>query len=392
MELSPFVAKSDKYFVNAVSLQILPLDATEEQLLKEGFLKGSEYESIMKVVMAPPADLTIQVMATYECNLRCKQCFILPRLVAKQDIDIEPEPLADFISRWDQRYPEKRKTINFLGGEPTLRSSNNLKVIEAVRSKDMSGIVRFSMSTNLVKDLEPVDLQFLGSMDMLQVSMDGNEIMHNRLRKASLRVTNNPYHKTLDNIKRLLNAGIDFQVSASVDKETMSMEMKEDYFRNLLEVGVPFNRILWGHYYPTENAPSSPGNEGIIPMPNPCCCFRFMRFMAVEYGDKLCTDFYNADGYLGTTRSSIEEVETKYVEFIKAKLRVLHDPICSTCPYLGQCWGGCVSHRYSKVRPSDFCNQANIDKVSKSRDFIVNNIETWYKGGEDARADGNCQV
>jgi len=394
MDLSLYVQKNKENYVNTVSLKILPLDSNEDTLRKENFLKGQELNSIYETLLKRPQNTIFQLISTWECNLRCHHCFSHKRLVKKQEEEVDVEGFKNFIKRFDDRYPEVAKTINFLGGEPTLKSEMNIRIIDAIKSLDLKGTMRFSMSTNLVKDLDDTDYKFMSMLDALQVSVDGTKKQHNDQRPAfmpSVYGVKDPYEQTLANIKRLLEKGIDFNVACAVNRETLSMEDKVEYFKNLLEAQVPFRKIQYGYYFNTDKAKANVGHEHIVPLVNPCCAFRFMRFIAVEKERNLVADFYNNDGQLGTFDDDLDLIEEKYKKFIINKLPVLSDPVCMKCPYLGQCWGGCIGSTYSREMPSNICNQDNIDKVHERREFIINNVNDWYQKEEENDEDWNSR-
>jgi radical SAM protein with 4Fe4S-binding SPASM domain len=385
MELSRYVQKNNRHYLNTVSLKVLPLESDEDSLRRGNFLVGQELDAIREVILKPPVDLTLQIISTWECNLRCHHCFSHRRLVKKQESEIDIPALTRFLKRYDERYPVK-KTINFLGGEPTLKSKHNLRLIEAVRAIGLKGPLRFSISTNLAKDLDDDDFKFLSEMDALQVSVDGTPEEHNEQRRAFLPTVygvTNPYEQTMANIQRLLERKIKFQVAAAISYERLSIENKVQFFRNMLRAGIPFKHIVYGHYFHTDHAKASPGKEFIVPLVNPCCTFRFMRFMAVEHERDLVIDFYNNDGHAGTLDDDLDSIEAKYLEFVTTKIPALNDPVCMKCEFLGQCWGGCVGATYSKHLPSRVCDAANIAKVRERRDFIVKNVDGWLQTAQE---------
>lgn len=377
MAFSRFVIEHEGYLINTVTLTRLPKDAPDTELQRHYFLEGQETDAIHHVILSKPNRLTLQVIPTWECNLRCLHCFSHRRL-SKGSIPIDIDRTVSFINRYAAYYEGiKRLNINFLGGEPTLQSNHNAKLIDAIKNGTSIPNTKFTAASNLVKDLDDDDIEFIRRLTVLQISLDGPERSHNAQRLSSR--YNNPHSRTLANIKKLVDAGLkNFQVAAAININTATKTDKVEFYRDLLSIGVSFNNIAYGHHFPSNVSTEAVNGRNIITMPGPCCVFQHMKWFSVENGDKLVANLYHGTGELGILDTPIEEVERRHKEFILATMPILNDPVCSKCPVLGQCWGGCIASHYSES-PSKWCNQATYGEAEGLQQYIIKNINTWLR-------------
>ncbi len=96
---------------------------------------------------------------TYRCNLKCKYCYTLSNSSLSLPEDRTTETLAEIVKNFDG-------SINFIGGEPTLRD-DLMQLIRIAKAKDISRIVSISTNgqklrdINFVKELKDSGLDYV---------------------------------------------------------------------------------------------------------------------------------------------------------------------------------------------------------------------------------------
>lgn len=113
------------------------------------------------------------------CNLDCKHCYLL----SKNNMHMEEEMFKDIINQYNEF--ENGNRVIFSGGDPSLHPKLK-EFIEFVHNKDMS--LTIITNGNDYKNVLPL----LKEGDTYQVSIDGNEFMHDWLRgEGSFEVATN---------------------------------------------------------------------------------------------------------------------------------------------------------------------------------------------------------
>ena len=161
--------------------------------------------------------LTLQFHITGRCNLQCKHCY-------RTEGDVEPLALQDVKMVIDQfltleeKYNathsiKKRGHINITGGEPFYREDirDILRYLGAHHSR-----VTYAILTNgTFLDQEMIDLLNATNVSFVQLSVDGNEAMHNQLRAAG------DYKRVFRVAKLLVKNGNRTYISFTANKKNM---------------------------------------------------------------------------------------------------------------------------------------------------------------------------
>lgn len=173
-----------------------------------------------------------------QCNLRCSYCFAQ----TKGDFgfkDITPQKckeIIDFV--FENNRQDVLCNLNFFGGEPMLNTKTIQQAIMYVRSKYANRKVSFGITTNGTI-LSEADLMFIKEYGVkLLVSFDGPADI------APHRVYSSGKHsaeKVLNNIKRLKEVGIDFQIRVTISSDCGNLKRIYEYFESL---EVPFAAVL----------------------------------------------------------------------------------------------------------------------------------------------------
>lgn len=378
--MNHFVREQSDSLVNLTTRKFLPKDSTEEQLRENYFLEGQEQESIDYFLFGKEKTMfSIDLIPTWECNLRCSHCFVLHELLKKDEREVDNEILVGFVRRLVGEYPLiSSGTIQFIGGEPALRAKKNLNMIRALKEiPDLR--MQFSATSNGTLCGSDA-VEFFSALDHFIISLDGPELIHN-LQRKSIAGDENPFQTTIKTIEKLVAAGMrdKMTVQASLNEERMTKENLIEFYKVLLMCGVRFENIIAGFVCPTKQNPKL-DNEFIevhrVNVRNkPCCKYRHMVNFVVDNSNNVFCDYFEANGknLLGRLSDPISKMAENHERIIRESYSVLNDPKCKQCPVIGLCWGWCANTK--GLNPSDHCDQALlIEKARKNaeRDNLAN--------------------
>jgi len=362
MRLNHFVFKDGDDLVNITTKKALPFGSSEEVLKSNFFLEGQESDSVNhRLFTSPSADFAINVIPTWECNLRCSHCFVLHELVKKDDRKLDIDLLVDFVGRMFEKDPGiNRGQIHFVGGEPTLRAEQNTTLIRRIRESSFGDKVFFSATSNGYRCGEN-ELEFLLALDSFVISLDGSKPWHDRQRRPVEKGLDSPFDSTLSTIKTLVVRGARerMTVQSSLPQEAMIIENIVDMYKCLIMAGVRIEKILPGFIAPTKQNPEP--DEDFMSIVTkaanvkPCCKYRHMRNFVVDSSSRVFGDYFDADNnnFLGLLSDPLEKISSNHEKLIRASMPVLNDPKCAKCPVIGLCWGWCANTK--ALRPSDHC-------------------------------------
>ena len=185
------------------------------------------------------APLSVCWQITTKCNLKCKYCLSSSDNNGCYGLDTES---AKNIIKHMGKIGINR--LDFTGGEPLIR--NDLKeLIECAKENNISTIV--TTNTTLLNDS---NIEVLKMADLVQISVDGPEEIHNMQRQG------NVFAKTIENIEKLKNAGCKIRLNSFIfnsNKEyvdyLINLSKELDVFSHLFIIFTPQGR---GRDYPSE--------------------------------------------------------------------------------------------------------------------------------------------
>lgn len=181
---------------------------------------------------------TIILPISGRCNLRCSYCFAQ----TKGDFgfkDITPDDckgIIDFV--FQNNRTDFVCSLNFFGGEPMLKMETIQETVEYIKCKYSDRNVSFGITTNGTILNEDELLYIKKHQIKLLVSYDGPASM------APHRIYINGKHtekEVLNNINRLKQHGIDFQLRATISSDCISLKDVYAYFESL---EIPFAIVL----------------------------------------------------------------------------------------------------------------------------------------------------
>lgn len=345
---------------NTITRKILPANASEDELVKNCFLKGMESHAIDIFLSRKMPKVGLTIIPTWECNLRCTHCTVLKRLVKKDFRVINYEKIAKFLKKYVDLYSESKKAhVDFVGGEPLLSAASILEYMKSFENLNIN--TTYSITTNLSVDLSLDIIALLNKVDYITISLDGTEISHNEQRKSI--DGSESYFKILQNIKEIVKLGMANKISvqSALQDKWITLEHRREYYRQLMVLGIQYKKIMFGCVHPTDHAEEPTLTYRQIlsggKIRNNICC-KFRNNQMVLDGEKLYSDYYSWQ-LLGTI-DECDSIFENRINSVKTTLSVLKDNTCMSCPVLGCCWGGCVNAKEAFIKPSNYCNQQKL--------------------------------
>jgi radical SAM protein with 4Fe4S-binding SPASM domain len=325
-------------------------------------------ESLRRRLLRKPRGLLVHLIPTWECNLRCRSCFVLGNLKhpsSNLPMPIMVDGIVDFMARHSATYGHRSFHIHLIGGEPMLRIDECLEAIRGIRNAFYE--TGFSITTNLSIPWTDKMRVLIESVDNVSVSVDGDIESHNSER-FRIGGGDGPFVTTVRNIDAARRAGLSgkIKVNAATRPDFYANERRVHIFRcMMLALGVR-------HVSVVSRAPSYDGSIGDEwftnmkahePSLTQCCAFRLMSTLAI-YGDGVFADYHDNDSKIAGLSDAIEDIEAKHIDFILGKMPVLGDQECLECPVLGACWGRCINNaKAQRGKPSDFCDKENLIRI-----------------------------
>ena len=203
----------------------LPLGFAPEMasLIEQHYLVPESYDEHQQVINLRTILRTLRpkskyithytILPTTACNARCYYCFeqgIKPVTMTEQTANDVVKFIAEHCG------PEKKVSITWFGGEPTVASNRIDQISRGLRE---AGITYSSMmyTNGYLFDEEMVGKAVdLWHLTHVQMSIDGTEKVYNWT-KAYVNVSESPYQRVMHNIGLLINCKINVAVRMNVD-------------------------------------------------------------------------------------------------------------------------------------------------------------------------------
>ena len=352
----------DPVLLNTLTGDTLPSDSSRESLSQSFFLRGQEEDALQRALSRPEKTLSLTLINTWACNLRCSHCSVLDHLEETVTQRLDPARLVGFVQRYLQARPGTEGIqVHFLGGEPLLAPESALHCLDALQG--LAVPVRATVTTNGAVDTGDDVWALLRRLDRVHVSLDGDQASHDRQRRF-LTESASPHERTLGFLKELVDNGLGdmLHVQAAVTDKHTTASVRAQWYRDLIGAGVSVGQASFQSVHPTARNPRGgaawrAGLASPRPRTRPCCRFRASTHWVVEPTGDLRPDFYRGP-LLGTLETPVEELFAQHTRHRERTMPALSDPRCRACPVLGLCWGGCVQgEALVGSTPSDHCDQ-----------------------------------
>ena len=348
----------------------------EEKLFKELFKNLSKKSKTrpLKFVLCP----------TFSCNLNCSYCFEkdLPKNRLKPMSDELLDSALNAFKEFMEKYNKNVNKIELFGGEPLLKSTRQIveKILEFAASRNLT----ISIITNgvSVKDFIDILKPISSNIEMLQITLDGPDFIHDRRKKFPS--GKGSFKSITESINELVTSGINTNVRINVDDDNIGyLPQLYDYVREMNWLEHPHFKIkpsqVTDHSTLAFKYPIIPEEkllERLIEIydeyPHLEDAFGFYMFKPIRHiieltsgAENVTPRYFNCesnlveeyvfcpDGHIYTCPESIGNLETAIGEFYP-KLKFYKEKIkmwserdirsikeCRACRFSPICGGGC---------------------------------------------------
>lgn len=377
MNLSHYVYADGDYLFNIVNLKILHKTAPIEVLRKHNFLSGQERDAVNERLFAYNNEQTsigIKIIPTWECNLRCKHCFVLHKLQKTDSNVFDTDGFIEFVSSVLDTKPSIREVaLGFVGGEVALTPLKCVEILDKTKEYLLQrgdGVKLASTLTTNGTIFNKDFAELLARVDLITFSVDGTQEQHNDQRKGFLPIyrENNLYRLTLRNIKRAVLMGFRDKIIAQGALNEIDDELIKEMRRELIKVGVKAKNITPGCVVPTRMNKHQTDVYREYIATNlylyPCCKYRLGKEYVVDNTGHVYCDYfaYDEESSLGKLREhGFDHILSTHRQLIEQHMPVLNDEKCKKCPVLGVCWGRCCNTDF--LVPSSVCDQESLHRI-----------------------------
>ncbi len=173
-----------------------------------------EVRAVGKMLEKRPKGITgYTILTTTDCNARCFYCYEKGRRRIPMT-DRTAQKVADFILR---NNPGGKVRLRWFGGEP-LYNKRAISLICGLLRDAKADYQSSMVSNGYLFDNETIaEAVGLWNLKKVQITLDGTEEVYNRS-KAFIYAEGSPYRRVLENIHRLLQAGIRVNVRLNIDR------------------------------------------------------------------------------------------------------------------------------------------------------------------------------
>lgn len=218
--------ENEKHLLNIES----NVDYCEEELYKlfylfiNGIIVDQSYDEVTKYALLRNSSMMIDhnidsymVLPTLHCNARCFYCF--ENNDEKSNMNAETiEQMGKFII---SRSAQKKVVLRWFGGEPLIREDviDSLSKCLSAHSIDFDAII--TTNGSLITDEIIKKMSNDWHIRKVHLTLDGNEAEHNK-RKNYKQNSINGYRATINNINKLLSAGLFVVCRLNLDKNNIA--------------------------------------------------------------------------------------------------------------------------------------------------------------------------
>lgn len=168
-------------------------------------------------------DFFISIILTTKCNLKCLYCVndsgsaLIPNNSLINEWESEKDIIDCLINISKARNID---VIKFYGGEPLLKSEMIIKILDAKCEFSRNNNVKFALTTNAYDKIEEKLLKkFMEHNVILNISLDGPEMLHNAYRKTN--DDGNCYRGVMYNLEQLKKSNFAFSLVSVLDKRVI---------------------------------------------------------------------------------------------------------------------------------------------------------------------------
>ena len=173
-----------------------------------------EVRAVGRMLEKKPKGITsYTILTTTDCNAHCFYCYEQGR----NRISMKEETARKVVEFIIKNTPVEQINLRWFGGEPLYNKGMISLICGELRNAGVE--YRSSMVSNgYLFDKETIaEAHELWNLKRVQITLDGTEEVYNRS-KAFIYQEGSPYLRVLDNIHRLLDAGIKVSIRLNIDR------------------------------------------------------------------------------------------------------------------------------------------------------------------------------
>ncbi|MCD8007260.1 MAG: radical SAM protein [Oscillospiraceae bacterium] len=255
------IDKGESEFLCVSDLQESDIDSIRDSelfdyLVKNWFLVSTEHDDlklineVRDVVTCFDTKEGINsytILTTTDCNARCFYCYEK----GIERVSMSKQTALD-VAEYIKKNAGKKVGLHWFGGEPLF----NISVIDIITSELRKAGIEFesSMISNGYLATDNVVKKAVENWNLkkVQITLDGTEEVYNE-RKAYVNPEGSAFQRVLDNIERLLKAGIRVSIRLNLDLDNAEdlyklSELLADRFSSYEKLGV-YSHYLYGEKY-----------------------------------------------------------------------------------------------------------------------------------------------
>lgn len=345
------------------------------QTVKDDNAYYEEQKLLYNISVMSLSHLSLTIVPTIACNLRCPYCFEQDKPVGFMSDKVIGN-LIDFVKSHEAA---KNYSISWFGGEPLLGLKQMEKLLE--RFDKLEGLKRVSHSivTNAtLLDDKAIDLFKRYPLGSMQVTLDGFRKHHDAKRFHA--DGSGTFDEILDNVARFMDECPDTFVSFRVNVDNSN---SDDYIEVFNLLKKRFEGKRYGVYAGILRANRGCESEtffttkdhlafnrrmvekGILPdkypavCPKGCCATSVSSYVIGPKGELYnCWEHVGKDDkIIGNISADTLSNNALFADFINNG-HCFEDPKCRECGLLPICTGGCANKRIENLRENarhDLC-------------------------------------
>lgn len=342
-------------------------DNLYEELVKDYFLVPvshndiklkEQYTSLIPLFDNPKGITSYTIYPTMDCNARCFYCY--ERGAKKYPMtDKTANDVADYII---EKSLGQKVGIQWFGGEP-LYNRNPINIItDKLRNAGIEYKSKMISNGYLFDDETVKNAKEKWNLKSVQITLDGTEEVYNRCKAYIYKIDESPFYRVLDNIERLLKAGIKVSVRMNMDRHNKDdlynlVDVLKERFTEYKDLLYAYTFLLFDNFNLSNSArPADEKREltleqmkiedyiaecgfGTSAVPkdklilNYCMADDDRSTTILPNGNLGKCEHYSDEGFWGSIYSSERNND------IISEWKKLREPIdlCATCPILPQC-------------------------------------------------------
>ena len=356
------------------------------------------------------ADKTMRltINPTLDCNFNCWYCSVeSANTVYKKErmSDDTVERIEKFINKLSISNEYTGLHLDWFGGEPLMYFNEivykiSLKAKEIMKLKGINFINQITTNAYLITN-EMIDRFVEINLNRFQITIDGNEIRHNKIRNEN----NKPsYRKIIGNIKKICNKIDDAKIilRLNYDKKTLiGISTLFEEFNDIekSKIQIDFQRVwqvksddsliqlLKSTIKQAQAKGFYVGYYAYKPLYNHTCYSDRFNYAAINYDGNVfkCTARdYSAKHIVAELNSSGQLVWDKEIISKRLSKATFENKNCIDCKYLGLCFGPCsqkmLEYNENNHPFSSICtiknSELNIDDFlimeARNRNLLIN--------------------